>query len=226
MSQLVEPEAPRRSYNQPCPIALALDILGDRWTLLILRDLMSGLQRYGDILESCDGLSPNLLSSRLKRLEAEGLVERHYFKELPPRVEYTLTGKGRAVRPVLISLIEWANQFIAPTTAEALGQAITTDFAVRVVPTFAFDPRRAHGLNATMTIEIGECEGCNSWTFQIQDGCLFPSRHAHVGADVHLRTDAQGFFRFIRGEAPAAECGELLGDPALAACIQDCFLLA
>jgi DNA-binding HxlR family transcriptional regulator len=110
---------PRKSYNHPCLIARALDVLGDRWTLLILRDLMSGLQRYSDILDNCDGLSPNLLSTRLKRLEADGLVERHYFKGLPPRVEYTLTEKGWAVRPVLLSLIEWSQEWTDMATDTA-----------------------------------------------------------------------------------------------------------
>ena len=162
MSDRVDSEASKRSYNQPCPIALALDILGDRWTLLILRDLMSGLQRYGDILENCRGISPNLLSARLKRLEAEGLIERRYFRELPPRVEYHITEKGWAVRPVLTSLIQWASQHFGPISPEALGEAFTTDFAVRVVPTFSFHPDRAEDLSATMTIEIAGCDDCNS----------------------------------------------------------------
>ena len=225
MSQRADSEASKRSYNQPCPIALALDILGDRWTLLILRDLMSGLQRYGDILDNCEGLSPNLLSNRLKLLESEGLVHRHYFKELPPRVEYTLTEKGWGVRPVLLSLIQWAATHIGPVSPEELGEAFTTDFAVRVVPTFSFNPERAEDLSATMTIEIADCDDCNSWTFAIHEGHLHPRRHAEVGADVHLRTNTHGFFRFIRGEAMADECGELLGDPAIAASIQSCFLL-
>jgi DNA-binding HxlR family transcriptional regulator len=187
---------------------------------------MSGLQRYGDILENCRGISPNLLSARLKRLEAEGLIERRYFRELPPRVEYRITEKGWAVRPVLTSLIQWASEHFGPISPEALGEAFTTDFAVRVVPTFSFHPDRAEDLSATMTIEIAGCDDCNSWTFDIHDGHLHPRRHAEAGADVHLRTDSQGFFRFIRGEAPPAHCGELVGDPAIAASIQACFLLS
>ena len=104
--RIAESDGARKTYNHPCVIAQALDVLGDRWTLLILRDLMAGLHRYNDILESCAGMSPNVLSDRLKRLEAEGLVDRSYYKELPPRVEYTLTEKGWTVRPILSALVE------------------------------------------------------------------------------------------------------------------------
>ena len=108
-----ETPGPKASPNQPCLIAQSLAVIGDRWTLLILRDLMSGLHRYSDILENCAGMSPNVLSDRLKRLEAAGLVNREYFRELPPRVEYTLTEQGWAVRPILLSLIEWGSQYPA-----------------------------------------------------------------------------------------------------------------
>lgn len=213
-----------RSYDQACLIARALDILGDRWTLLILRDLMAGLKRYSDILENSPGLSPNILSNRLKRLEAEGLVTRSYFRALPPRVEYHLTPKGWAVRPILLSLIEWARVHIGPFPLHEVGRAVPTDFAVRVLPTFTFDPERARGLEATLVVELADCEGCNTWTFEVRDGHLRPSRYANGQADVRLKTDTSGFFRFLFGEAHPAECGTLEGDPELARQIQGCFL--
>jgi DNA-binding HxlR family transcriptional regulator len=219
-------ESPRKSYNHPCLIARALDVLGDRWTLLILRDLMSGLQRYGDILVSCEGMSPNILSSRLKRLEADGLVERHYFKGLPPRVEYTLTEKGWAVRPVLLSLMEWSSGWLGQDIGpDEVGEQFSADFAVRVIPTFAFDPERARNLAATMTVEISDCsdDHGNCWSFDVHDGHIHPRREAALGADVHLRADTAGFFRFVRCEAAPEDCGELSGDLAAAAAIQSCF---
>jgi DNA-binding HxlR family transcriptional regulator len=219
-------ENPRKSYNHPCAIARALDVLGDRWTLLILRDLMSGLQRYGDILNSCEGISPNLLSSRLKRLETDGLVERHYFKGLPPRVEYTLTEKGWAVRPVLLSLIEYSTSWLESEIGpDDVGEQFSADFAVRVLPTFSFDPERARNLAATMSVEIVDCvEGAgNCWSFDVHDGHIHPRREAALGADVHLKTDTAGFFKFVRCEAEPAACGELTGDTAAAVAIQSCF---
>jgi DNA-binding HxlR family transcriptional regulator len=217
-------EAQRRGYNHPCLIAQTLDILGDRWTLLILRDLMAGLHRYNDILENCAGMSPNILSDRLKRLEADGLVIRNYYKELPPRVEYTLTDTGWSVRPILMALLEWGRNHIGGVTPDQIGQALTADFIVRTLPALQFDPSRAPGLAATMSVEISDCTDCNSWTFDIHDGHIHPSRHANGDADIHLKTDTEGFFHFIRGEKPAQECGELTGSPETAAAIQSCFL--
>ncbi|MEE8338375.1 MAG: helix-turn-helix domain-containing protein [Dehalococcoidia bacterium] len=77
------------------PVARSLDIVGDRWTLLLVRDLLLGTNRFGDLLQSLDGISPNLLSTRLKALEAEGIVDRSYYSEHPPRAEYRLTARAR-----------------------------------------------------------------------------------------------------------------------------------
>src|SRR5690242_18548962 len=117
-------EAARKSYNHPCLIAQTLDVLGDRWTLLILRDLMSGLHRYSDILGNCAGMSPNVLANRLTRLENDGLVNREYHRELPPRVDYTLTEKGWAVRPILLSLIGWGRTYVNQFTPESVGTEV------------------------------------------------------------------------------------------------------
>jgi DNA-binding HxlR family transcriptional regulator len=90
-----------RSYDQYCPIAVALDVLGDRWTLLILRELLLGDRRFTDLQRALPGLAPNLLTERLKDLEAEGLVER---AELPPpaaRTVYRATADAQAVRAIL-----------------------------------------------------------------------------------------------------------------------------
>lgn len=223
MAQRSESDAARKSYNHPCVIAQTLDILGDRWTLLILRDLIAGLHRYNDILESCAGMSPNVLSDRLKRLEAEGLVNRDYFRELPPRVEYTLTEKGWAVRPILLSLLDWGRLYVESLTEEKVGNEVSHDFALRVIPAFSFQPGRAEDLTARMMIEISDCESCNTWTFDISDGHLHPRRNGSPDCDVILKTNTEGFFKFIRGEAPAAEVGELHGSQETASSIQACF---
>ena len=104
----------RRLYpkQQGCPIARTLDVLGDRWTVLIIRDmLIFGRTRFSEFLASLEGLSPNLLSQRLKQLEEEGIVERHLYSEHPPRMEYRLTPTGEALRPTLEALANWGNTF-------------------------------------------------------------------------------------------------------------------
>ena len=94
-------------YAQACPIARTLDIIGDRWTLLIIRDLFLGRSRFKEFRQSTPRISPRLLSERLKRLEEEELVERDLLAGYPPRAEYRLTAKGRSLFPVLFAMGSW-----------------------------------------------------------------------------------------------------------------------
>ena len=96
-----------KPYNQTCPIAQALDIVGDRWTLLIVRDLFLGQRRYSELLQSSPGIPPKLLSDRLKRLEGHGLIERAIYSEHPLRAEYRLTERGLTLAPVLGAILTW-----------------------------------------------------------------------------------------------------------------------
>lgn len=90
-----------------CPVALSLDILGDRWTLVVIRDLFLGKSRYGEFLESPERITTNILAERLRRLESEGLVEKQAYQDNPPRHAYRLTRKGRELEPVLRELRKW-----------------------------------------------------------------------------------------------------------------------
>jgi len=97
---------PERTYDtqQHCPVARTLDVVGDRWTMLVLRDLSFGRRRFSALLESLRGISANRLSARLKQLEEHGMVERAFYSDHPPRAEYRLTDKGRAFVPVLVAM--------------------------------------------------------------------------------------------------------------------------
>ncbi|MCG7409220.1 helix-turn-helix transcriptional regulator [Paenibacillus sp. ACRRX] len=91
--------------GQQCPIAKTLDVIGTKWTFLIIRDLLiEGTMRFSDLLRSMDGISPKTLSLRLKELEEHGVVIREVFPEVPPRVEYTLTEKGKRLEGIFIEL--------------------------------------------------------------------------------------------------------------------------
>lgn len=95
-----------------CPIARSLDIVGDRWTILILRDLVvNGPRKFQDFELSLKGISPTTLSARLKRLEEAGIVERRFYEQHPPRAEYLLTDRGKDLRPVLRALLEWGKRY-------------------------------------------------------------------------------------------------------------------
>ena len=89
----------------PCPIAKTLDVIGTKWTFLIIRDLLiEGTMRFSDLLKSMNGISPKTLSLRLKELEDHGILKRKVFPEVPPRVEYTLTEKGKQLESIFIEL--------------------------------------------------------------------------------------------------------------------------
>ena len=98
-------------YDMRCPIARTLDIIGERWTILILRDLVvDGPRRFQDFERSLTGISPNTLSTRLKRLEKSGIIERRFYQQHPPRAEYVLTEQGKELRPALRALRDWGRR--------------------------------------------------------------------------------------------------------------------
>jgi DNA-binding HxlR family transcriptional regulator len=90
-----------------CPVACALDVVGDRWTLLVIRDLLGGKRRYGDFLASAEKIPTNILADRFKRLEREGLIARVPYSTRPPRVEYHLTPEGRKLGRAVDALATW-----------------------------------------------------------------------------------------------------------------------
>lgn len=98
-----------------CPVAGALDIVGDKWTLLVVRDLLRGKRRYGDFAASAERIPTNILADRLRRLEQAGLVERRPYSERPPRYEYRLTRKGKDLAPAVRSLAEWGVRHVPGT---------------------------------------------------------------------------------------------------------------
>ncbi len=100
------------NYRSACPIANVLDIVGDKWTLLVVRDLMMGKHRYGEFQTSPEAIPTNILAERLKRLEAAGLVKKDFYQDNPPRAEYFLTSKGADLGPILQAMGQWGAQYI------------------------------------------------------------------------------------------------------------------
>ena len=96
-----------RARRSPCPVACTLDVLGDRWSLLVVRDVVRGKRRYAEFLASREGIPTNILADRLKRLTATGVIRSRRYSQHPPRVEYELTAKGEDLRPVLRAMVEW-----------------------------------------------------------------------------------------------------------------------
>lgn len=103
-------EGNRAFERSCCPITNGLDIFGDKWTLLIIRDLLLGKRRYQDFISSAEKIASNILADRLKKLEAGALVRREAYQQKPVRYEYSLTEKGESLGPVLAAIISWSQE--------------------------------------------------------------------------------------------------------------------
>lgn len=119
-------------YNQNCPVARTLDLVGDRWTLLIIRDLFLGKTRFSQFRESRPAPPPKLLSERLQRLETQGLVERSVYSQRPLRAEYRLTPKGETLSGVVREMVLWGLENTFSDEEAGLRQAIAERLSVHV----------------------------------------------------------------------------------------------
>ncbi len=108
-----------------CPVANLLDVLGDKWTLLVVRDLLTGAKTYKKIQDSPERIPTNILAERLKRLEREGIIVRMQYQEKPVRYTYVLTDKGMDLRPVLSTMAKWGNKYVSGTFSPEDLEAIT-----------------------------------------------------------------------------------------------------
>src|SRR5437879_13816918 len=106
---------PKR-YNQACPVAKSLEVIGDRWTLLVVRDLLQGTRRFQDLLGTLPGIAPNILSARLKLMEEHGLIVREFYSEHPPRAQYALSDKGRELGMGVGALAAWGGRHVHKQT--------------------------------------------------------------------------------------------------------------
>ena len=96
-----------------CPVETTLMLIGDKWKVLILRDLMPGTKRFGELKKSIGSVSQKVLTAQLRDMEQNGLVHREVFAEVPPRVEYSLTELGRSLKPILDAMWNWGEEFKA-----------------------------------------------------------------------------------------------------------------
>ena len=94
-----------------CPVETTLRFIGEKWRILIIRDLLSGTKRFGELKKACSGISQKVLTHNLRKMEDDGLVKREVFSEVPPRVEYTLTDVGYSLAPVLDAMASWGTDY-------------------------------------------------------------------------------------------------------------------
>lgn len=94
-----------------CPVETTLKLIGNKWKVLIIRDLLTGTKRFNELMKSLDGISQKVLTSNLRSMENDGIINRKVYPEVPPKVEYTLTETGYSLQPVLHSMIIWGTEY-------------------------------------------------------------------------------------------------------------------
>jgi DNA-binding HxlR family transcriptional regulator len=109
--------------NSTCPVCRTAEVVCGKWTLLLIRDLAAGSSRFCELERSLEGISPRTLSLRLRALEEEGIVERHTYPEVPPRVEYALTEKGQALVPLIDDMRTYGTRWLLSGQGEAVEPA-------------------------------------------------------------------------------------------------------
>lgn len=94
-----------------CPVEMTLKLIGDKWKVLIIRDLLTGTKRFNELMRSVSGITQKVLTSHLRAMEKDGLLTRTVYPEVPPKVEYTLTDTGCSLEPILNSMVAWGTEY-------------------------------------------------------------------------------------------------------------------
>jgi DNA-binding HxlR family transcriptional regulator len=180
-----------RSYNQYCGLAYALDIVGERWTLLIIRELMAGPRRFTDLIAGLPGISTNLLSERLKRLEQQGILCRRVLPPPAGSTVYELTLLGQALETTLLELGKWGSQFVPPS-AEGATLLNVGSYAL-TLKTF-FRPEQAQGVSETYELRIDH----EVLQVQIKRGEIDVRQGDGRKADVVFQTDMPTYLGLLQ----------------------------
>jgi DNA-binding HxlR family transcriptional regulator/putative sterol carrier protein len=203
-----------RSYKQFCPAARALDLVGERWTLLVVRELLSGPKRYTDLQDGLPGIGPNVLAERLRSLEAGGLVRK---RRLPPPAAstvYELTELGLGLRPVVLGLFRWGLQLIDQPDGD---ETVRASYWLPAIQSAARPEMLPAQTNDVYEFRIGE----EILTIRVQQGAIEVAAGPATAPDLVLSTDHQTFAGLGMGRisSPEAIADGLItvdGDPAAA----------
>lgn len=191
-----------KSYNQFCGLAYALDAVGERWTILIVRELMPGPRRFTDLLEGLPGISTNLLAARLKSLEERGVLRRRFLPPPAGVAVYELTELGQALEPALVELGRWGAQLVPPEPGEA---ALLRPGSYALTPQVLFHPEAAPGLEATIQLAIdGEL-----LQLHVADGAVEVRQGQAANPGAVLNTGVAAYLALLTGQlTPAAALAE------------------
>ncbi len=181
--ELVSVVPKRYPYHQWAPDARALDVVGDKWTLLIVRDLSAGPRRCIELQRMLPGISSEPLRARLKAMVASGLVTRRRYREVPPRVMYELTASGRALLPVLGAVARWG--WAWAWTAPREGERIDIGAIVRLMPGLAGLPQDIRGV-AVFVVELDATMRSSAYTLIVDGGRVSIAHGEVANADVRV----------------------------------------
>ena len=200
----------RRSYGQYCAVARGLDLVGDRWMLLIVRDLLLGPKRYTDLLDGLPGIGTNLLALRLREMEAAALVERAVLPPPAGSAVYQLTEAGRALEPVIFAIGRWGARFLG----EPRPDEVLLPRAYLVAIRAGFRAERAAGLAETYALRIGRLV----FEVRIKDGQCTTREGPVVDPDAVFSMEVQTLNDLLlEGLSPRAALAdgriEITGDP-------------
>jgi DNA-binding HxlR family transcriptional regulator len=195
--------APRRTYGDRCGVARALDLVGERWALLIVRELLLGPKRFTDLRAGLPHVSPDVLSQRLRELERDGIVHRRVLAPPAGSRVYELTDRGLELEPVVLALGRFGSRAQFPPADARLG----VDSAILALMTL-FDPSAADGLSAAYELRLGE----QRFHARVADGRLEVARGGADGPDATIASDPGTLSALLwhgRGLAEALRSGDL-----------------
>ena len=178
-----------RSYKQYCGVARALDLVGERWALLIVRELVLGPKRFTDLRAGLPGIATNVLSNRLRQLERDGVVTRRQFPPPAPAQVYELTEYGRELVPIMLALGRWGASTMGPRTPE---HAIRSEWLAVALQAF-FDADAAAGLTANITLSL---DGA-LFTLRIAEGQLEVVHGAAAPVDLSIVSGTEPLLQFL-----------------------------
>lgn len=192
--------ASARSYNQFCPLAYALDVVGERWTLLIVRELLTGPRRYKDLIDALPGLSTNLLSERVKSLEQQGLVSRRVLPPPAASSVYELTPRGHALESTVVELGRWGAPLLPPSLQDdALPSVGSCALGIKAF----FRPQQAEalGINETYELHIGN----EVLQVRIREGGIDVQQSQALRPDAVFYTDMSSYLGLFSGQLKPKE---------------------
>src|ERR671924_1601460 len=181
-----------RKFDQYCPMAHALSLVGERWSLLIVRELLRGPMRYTDLTHGLPGIGTNILAARLRELEACGIVQKRTLPPPAASTVYELTEYGADLKEALYALARWGARTIGPPGPD---DELYPEWGVNALPAL-FVAEAARGLTETYSLVV---EG-DAFTARIVDGSLEPSMGLAEDADMVVETDMETFFGLASGQ--------------------------